>query len=381
MEQAASVYPNYEGIGNVIHGWLPFLGFVPAWIYSVIVMVIIAVAVISFILLFEGVASLVLRKLAGDIQSRVGPNRVGIYGCIQFLADGVKLILKEDLKPAACDRVLFRLAPYLAFVGSCAGLVVIPFAVGMIAADLDIGIYYVMAVSSLVSIGILLGGWASNNKYSLIGAMRGAAQIVSFEIPVGMALIPVILTAGTLSLQGIIRSQSGLFGIFEWNLFHNPFTFLSFFVYMTAAQAEAAQTPFDLPECESELVQGFMTEYSGIRFGYFFLGEFGEVFIVCALATAGFLGGWNIPFLNADNLGWFWGNLLSLGVFLVKTFILVLVSMWIRWTLPRVRVDQLMRMCWKYLVPITFFNLLGVSLWLLLLDGKGIPALIASLFG
>ena len=381
MEPVASIYPNYEGVGNAIQGWLPFLGFVPAWMFSLVIMVVVAAVAIVFILCFEGVASLVLRKLAGDIQVRVGPNRVGPYGCIQFLADGVKLILKEDLKPAACDRILFRLAPYLAFVGSCAGLVVVPFAVGMIAADLDIGIYYVMAVSSLVSIGVLLGGWASNNKYSLVGAMRSAAQIVSFEIPVGMALLPVILVAGTLSLQGIVRSQSGLFGIFGWNLFHNPFIFFSFFLYLTAAQAEASQTPFDLPECESELVQGFMTEYSGIRFGYFFLGEFGEVFVVCALATAGFLGGWNIPFFNADNLGWFWGNLLSLGVFLFKTFMLVLISMWIRWTLPRIRVDQLMRMCWKYLVPLTFVNLLGVSLWLLAFDGKGIPALIASLFG
>ena len=382
---AATVYPNYDGIGRTIKeaivGWVPFLDIVPVWMVALVIMVVIAAAAVIFILCFEGVGSLILRKLAGDIQSRIGPNRVGPYGCIQFLADGVKLILKEDLKPAACDRILFRLAPYLAFVGSCAGLVVIPFSVGMIAADLDIGIYYVMAVSSLVSIGVLLGGFASNNKYSLIGAMRGAAQIVSFEIPVGMALIPVIMVAGTLSLQGIVRSQSGLLGIFGWNLFHNPFLFFSFFLYLTAAQAEANQTPFDLPECESELVQGFMTEYSGIRFGYFFLGEFGEVFIVCALASAGFLGGWNIPFFNADTLGWFWGNLLSCGVFLTKTFTLVLVSMWVRWTLPRTRVDQLMRMCWKYLVPLTFFNLLGVSLWLLAFDGKGIPAMIASLFG
>ncbi len=378
---AATVYPNYDSVGRAILEAFPIIDFLPVWLVALVIMVVIAACAIVFILVFEGVGSLVLRKLAGDIQSRVGPNRVGPYGCIQFLADGVKLILKEDLKPAACDRVLFRLAPYLAFVGSCAGLVVIPFAVGMIAADLDIGIYYVMAVSSLVSIGILLGGWASNNKWSLVGAMRGAAQIVSFEIPVAMSIIPVILVAGSLSTQEIVRSQGGLFGIFNWNLFHNPFLFFSFFLYVTAAQAETCQTPFDLPECESELVQGFMTEYSGIRFGYFFLGEFGELFVVCALATAGYLGGWHIPFLNAENLGWFWGNLLSLGVFLFKTFTLVLVSMWIRWTLPRTRVDQLMRMCWKYLVPLTFLNLLGVSLWLLIFDGKGIPAMIASLFG
>jgi NADH-quinone oxidoreductase subunit H len=211
--------------------------------------------------------------------------------------------------------------------------------------------------------------------------MRAAAQIVSYEIPVGMALIPAVLIAGSLSLQDIVRSQGGLFGIFGWNLFHNPFTFFSFFLYFTAAQAETNQTPFDLPEAESELVSGYNVEYSGIRFGLFFLSEFGDMFIVAALLTACFLGGWNIPFFNAATLPWIWGNLLSLGVFLTKAFTMVLIMMWVRWTLPRLRVDQLMRMSWKYLVPLTFVNLLGVSLWLLVFQGKGIPGMIASLFG
>src|SRR5659263_634330 len=190
-----------------------------------------------------------------------------------------------------------------------------------------------------------------------------------------------VLVAGSLSLQDIVRSQGGLLGIFGWNLFHNPFSFFSFFLYFTAAQAETNQTPFDLPEAESELVSGYNVEYSGIRFGLFFLAEFGDMFIVAALATACFLGGWQVPFFNAAALPPVWGNLLSLGVFLGKAFLMVLVMMWVRWTLPRLRVDQLMRMSWKYMVRLTFVTLLGVSLWLLVFQGKGIPGMIASLFG
>jgi NADH-quinone oxidoreductase subunit H len=239
----------------------------------------------------------------------------------------------------------------------------------------------VMAITSLVVIGVMLAGWASNNKWALLGGMRAAAQIVSYEIPVGMALIPAVLVAGSLSLQDIVRSQGGLFGIFGWNLFHNPFSFFSFFLYFVAAQAETNQTPFDLPEAESELVSGYNVEYSGIRFGLFFLAEFGDMFVVAALSTACFLGGWNVPFLNVQAMPWIWGNLISLGVFLGKAFAMVLIMMWVRWTLPRLRVDQLMRMSWKYLVPLTFVNLLGVSLWLLVFNGQGIPRMIASLFG
>ena len=370
-----------EDLARSLVKYAPVLGSAPLWAVTLALIIASAVVVLVFALTFEGVATLVLRKVAADIQARIGPNRVGPNGILQFLADGVKLVLKEDIIPANADRLLFRLAPYLVFIGSFAAFVVIPFGTGLIAADLNIGIYYVMAVSSLVVVGVMLAGWASNNKWALLGGMRAAAQIVSYEIPVGMALIPAVLIAGSLSLQSIVRSQEGLFGIFGWNLFHNPFTFFSFFLYLTAAQAETNQTPFDLPEAESELVSGYNVEYSGIRFGLFFLAEFGDLFVVAALATACFLGGWNVPFFNASTLGPVWGNLLSLGVFLTKAFAMVLVMMWIRWTLPRLRVDQLMRMSWKYMVPLTFVNLLGVSLWLLAFDGRGIPRMIASLFG
>jgi len=370
-----------EALAQSLVNAVPLLAAVPLWAVILLLMVVVAAVILVFALTFEGVGSLVLRKVAGDIQARIGPNRVGPNGVLQFLADGVKLVLKEDIIPANADKLLFKLAPYFAFVGSFAAFVVVPFGVGLIAADLNIGIYYVMAVTSLVVIGVLLAGWSSNNKWALLGGMRAAAQIVSYEIPVGMALIPAVLIAGSLSLQDIVHSQGGLLGIFGWNLFHNPFTFFSFFLYFTAAQAETNQTPFDLPEAESELVSGYNVEYSGIRFGFFFLSEFGDMFIVAALATACFLGGWNIPFFNAGTLPWIWGNLLSLGVFLGKAFTMVLIMMWVRWTLPRLRVDQLMRMAWKYLVPLTFVNLLGVSLWLLVFQGKGIPGMIASLLG
>jgi NADH-quinone oxidoreductase subunit H len=360
---------------------VPALACVPLWVVTLLLIVAAAVVVLVFALTFEGVGSLVLRKVAGDIQARIGPNRVGPNGLLQFLADGVKLVLKEDIIPAQADRFLFQLAPYLVFVGSFAAFVVVPFGVGLIAADLNIGVYYVMAITSLVVVGVLLAGWSSNNKWALLGGMRAAAQIVSYEIPVGMALLPAVLVAGSLSLQDIVRSQGGLLGIFGWNLFHNPFSFFSFFLYFTAAQAETNQTPFDLPEAESELVSGYNVEYSGIRFGFFFLAEFGDMFVVAALATACFLGGWQVPFFNAAALPPVWGNLLSLGVFLAKAFLMVLIMMWVRWTLPRLRVDQLMRMSWKYMLPLTFVNLLGVSLWLLLFQGKGIPGMIASLFG
>ncbi|MCR4310622.1 MAG: NADH-quinone oxidoreductase subunit NuoH [Deltaproteobacteria bacterium] len=370
-----------EELAQSIIRSVPLLGGVPLWTMTLLLIMASAVVILVFALTFEGVGSLVLRKVAGDIQARIGPNRVGPNGMLQFLADGVKLVLKEDIIPAQADRFLFQLAPYLVFVGSFAAFVVVPFGVGLTAADLNIGIYYVMAITSLVVVGVLLAGWSSNNKWALLGGMRAAAQIVSYEIPVGMALLPAVLVAGSLSLQDIVRSQGGLLGIFGWNLFHNPFSFFSFFLYFTAAQAETNQTPFDLPEAESELVSGYNVEYSGIRFGLFFLAEFGDMFIVAALATACFLGGWQVPFFNAAALPPVWGNLLSLGVFLSKAFLMVLVMMWVRWTLPRLRVDQLMRMSWKYMVPLTFVNLLGVSLWLLVFRGKGIPGMIASLFG
>ena len=359
-----------EALATSLVRAVPALSAVPLWSLTLLLMVLVAAVVLTFALTYSGLATYVERKVAGDIQARVGPNRVGPVGLLQFLADGIKLILKEDIIPAKADRFLFALAPYLVFIGSFAAFVVVPFGVGLIASDLNIGIYYVMAVTSLVVVGVLLAGWSSNNKWALLGGMRCCAQIVSYEVPVGMALLPAVLIAGSLSLQDIVRSQGGLLGIFGWNLFHNPFTFFSFFLYYVAALAETNRTPFDIPEAESELVAGYHVEYTGIRFAFFFLAEYGDMFVVSALATACFLGGWNIPFVDAAALSAGWGNLVSRGIFLGKTLSLVVLMMWIRWTLPRLRVDQVMRLCWKFFLPISLACLVWAAAWVAFTGGK-----------
>jgi NADH-quinone oxidoreductase subunit H len=224
----------------------------------------------------------------------------------------------------------------------------------LIVADLNIGILYLLAVTSLVVVGILMAGWASNNKWSLLGGMRSAAQIVSYEIPAGLAILTVIFLAGTMSMQGIIKAQG--WGPWDWFMFHNPFTFCAFFLFFTAALAEGNRTPFDIPEAESELVAGYVTEYSGMRFLFFFFAEWGNLYVIGAVATTLFMGGWQVPPVT-DNpvlLG-----ILQFVTFFLKAYFWVFVAMWIRATLPRVRVDQLMSLCWKYMVPLSFICMLG----------------------
>jgi NADH-quinone oxidoreductase subunit H len=290
------------------------------------------------------------------MQSRVGPNRVGPQGFFQWIADGIKNLLKEDLIPAAADAKLFSLAPYVVFMGFLCTFVVIPFGSQLIVADLNVGILYILAVTSLVVVGILMAGWASNNKWSLLGGMRSAAQIVSYEIPAGISVLTIIFLAGTLSMQGIIKAQG--WGPWDWFLFHNPFTFAAFFLYFTAALAEGNRTPFDIPEAESELVAGYVTEYSGMRFLFFFFAEWGNLYVIGAVATTLFLGGWQVPPVLAPSNP----TLLAVAefvVFFIKAYLWVFVAMWVRATLPRVRVDQLMALCWKYMVPLSFLCLMG----------------------
>ncbi len=296
------------------------------------------------------------RKVAGYIQSRYGPMRVGRWhGVGQPIADMLKILQKEDIVPAEADRRFFILAPFVLFIGSLLAWAAIPFAPGFMAADLDMGLLYIFAASSLVTIGILMSGWASNNKWSLYGAARGAAQIVSYEIPLALAVVPVVLYAGTLNMSDIVTAQQG--GIWRWFAFRNPFLFVSFVIYFLSSIAEVNRTPFDLPETESELVAGYHTEYSGMRFAFFFLAEYANLFLVSCIATAVFLGGWGhaIPGLSfAPGL-----------VFTAKAVLLVLAQMWIRWTLPRLRVDQLMHVCWKVLIPLALVCLAGSGVWML----------------
>ena len=280
------------------------------------------IVILGFVLNVAGVTTFVERRVWARIQGRIGPNRVGPQGILQWLADGLKLIMKEDIVPAEADSRLFRLAPYVVVLGFLTTFVVIPFSSVLIIADLNVGIVFLTAVTALVVVGILMAGWASNNKWSLIGGVRSAAQIVSYEIPAGLSLMPIVLLTGTLSVQGIIRQQG--WAPPTWFVFNNPFTFVAFFLFFTSALAEGNRTPFDLPEAESELVAGFVTEYSGVRYLMFFLVEWGNLYVIGALMTILFLGGWQIPPITDNAV---LRAVLEFVTFFVKSYFWVLVAM------------------------------------------------------
>jgi NADH-quinone oxidoreductase subunit H len=317
---------------------------------------VLAVIMVTVVALIPIVLVLAERKVSAYFQDRLGPMRVGPWGLLVTIADGIKLLFKEDVVPPQGDRVLFRLAPYVVFAASFAAVVAIPLFDSPIIANLNIGVFYIMAISSLVSLGVIMAGWASNSKWSLFGAMRAAAQIVSYEIPLGLCILMVVMTTGTLHMQEIVRSQAG--SILHWNMLQHPFLFLGGMLYFVSAVAEVNRTPFDLPEAESELVAGFHTEYSGIRFAYFFLAEYANMFVVCAIMATLFLGGWASPIPGDATPGVLW--------FVAKVALLVFVMMWMRWTLPRVRVDQLMKLCWKYFLPLAFLSILGTGIVVLI---------------
>jgi len=352
-----------EQLSNYIADYFELSGLAREIIFAVLILVVAAVVFIVA-LTISGLLTLAERRVAGRIQSRVGPNRVGPLGLLQWLADGLKLIMKEDIVPAASDGPMFRLAPYLVVVGVFAAFVSVPFGQLLIAADLNVGIIYLLAITSLVTVGVLMSGWASNNKWSLLGGIRAAAQIVSYEVPSALAVLSVVLLSGTLSMQGIIAAQGGW--PWEWYLFHNPFAFLAFFLYFTAAIAEGNRTPFDLPEAESELVSGYNTEYSGMRFAGFFLGEFANIYLMSAIATTLFFGGWQIPTVTPEQQAASWGlQIIGLLIFVAKASLGCFVVIWLRWTFPRLRVDQLMSVCYRYLVPLAFLCLLANAVYLL----------------
>jgi len=338
---------------------------VPTDLMGAAILLLVAILTVGvFMSPTAGIITWVERRMAGRMQSRIGPNRSGPQGFLQWLADGIKSILKEDIIPAEADKPLFRLAPYLVFVGVSATFVVMPFGEYLIAADLDIGILFVVAVTSLVTIGLMTGGWASNNKWSLLGGIRSAAQIFSYEIPGAVAIVCIVMMTGSLRMQDIIRAQGGL--PWDWYMFRNPVTFLLFFLYFTTALAEGNRAPFDLPEAESELVAGYSTEYSGMRYVFFFFGEWANVFVMSGIAAALFLGGWQVPGLDPMTQGssFLWQSL-GAFIFLAKAWVLIFVVIWIRWTLPRIRIDQLMNLCWKWFVPGSFVAFVLTALWTL----------------
>ncbi|MDG1893798.1 MAG: NADH-quinone oxidoreductase subunit H [Fuerstiella sp.] len=327
------------------------------------------------------------RKGSGRIQDRLGPTRVGgRFGWLQSLADGIKLIQKEDLCPPVADAMLFRSAPYIVCLASFAAFVVLPFSHNWVAVSADCGLFLLLAILSLEVFGIIMAGYSSGSKWSLFGGMREAAQMVSYEIPLAIcALIPIV-SAGSLNLGEIGDMQSGHLG--NWFLFHDPFTFVAFFVFFVVLTAGCKRAPFDLAEAESELVGGFHTEYSGMRWSFFFMGEYASMFALCGVAAILFLGGWHtgIPGLDGflqtarakgaatgefNTLGYL-ANVIGAGVFVSKAAFGVFVQIWLRWTLPRLRIDQVMITCLKYLVPISCFLFLGATVWpLLFMFGMG----------
>ncbi len=344
---------------------------------QIVAYVIAASLPLIFVLTFVLFAVLAERKVSAHMQDRLGPMRVGWHGIIQTLADMLKLLQKEDIVPEGADRPLFNLAPLLTFLGTYAAFAAIPFAGIYVGSSTAIGIYYITAVSGLVVAGLLLAGWASDNKYSLYGAMRTAAQIVSYEIPTAIAILTMVMVSGTLSLMKISDMQTAHFwnwwilggpetGIVKFLLI--PFMIITFLIYYISSLAEVNRTPFDLPEAESELVSGYHTEYSGMKFAFFFLAEYANMFAVSAIAVTLFLGGFHSPIgYLGHSLGIDW--LIPVEQFFWFAFkgtALVFVQMWLRWTLPRVRVDQLMVICWKYLIPYAVVNLIIVGIITLL---------------
>lgn len=296
------------------------------------------VGVMIFIVLNALFLTWAERKVAGRMQRRIGPKEVGPYGLIQPLADALKLLGKEIVTPRDVDKPLYWLAPTIIFIPAVVSFIVIPFDASLQVKDINVGILVILAFSSLSVLSILMAGWGSNNKYALIGAFRSVAQNIAYEIPLLLALLSVVMMTGSFSLKVIVEAQKGL-----WFVFYQP---LAFLIYFIASVAETNRTPFDLPEAESELVAGYHIEYSGMRFALFFLAEYTNIFIVSAIAATFFLGGYNGPFL--PGIVWF----------LLKSYLLVFVIIWLRWTYPRVRFDQLLNISWKALIPLALLNLL-----------------------
>lgn len=316
--------------------------YLPLWVFDAVWMVAMAAIVTVFVLVTVLVLVWLERKVSGDLQSRVGPNRVGgRFGPLQTVADTLKLLLKEDLIPQGADKAVFVLAPYVVFVPTLMIFMVLPFSDRWQVQDLNLGVLFVVAISALPVIGLIMAGWASNNKYAILGAMRAAAQSLSYEIPLVLAMVCVVVEAGSLQVGRIVDLQRHG----HWFILRFPLP-LAFLVYFLASLAEVRRVPFDLPEAESELVSGYHVEYSGMRFAFFFLAEFTHLFFLGAFCTTLFLGGWDGPWLPP--VVWF----------LVKSYAVVLIVMWVRWTVPRLRIDQIMSFSWKLLVPVGLVSVL-----------------------
>jgi NADH-quinone oxidoreductase subunit H len=330
------------------------------------------VVILGIVLTGVAYSTLAERKVSAWMQDRVGPNRVGPFGLLQPVADGMKFFFKEDITPREAYRPLYLLAPLLTLFPALITFAVIPFGTSItvkgqtyplsIAPGMDLGIVYLLALSSLGVYGIILAGWSSGNKYSLMGSLRATSQVISYELGIGLALLTVVLWTGSFDLRTIVEAQTGGWSKVWFVLPH----FLGFVVFTVAIFAETNRMPFDLPEGESEIVGGYHTEYSGLRFAMFFMGEYANMITASAFVVILFLGGWNLPFVNYAWFGPLWGGILSMAVFFAKIAICVFIFIWVRWTLPRFRYDQLMSLGWKRLFPLAVLNFVLIATWLLL---------------
>ena len=328
-------------------------------IVTLVEMTIIGIFVLTLFAMLGLILVFMERKVSAYMQIRVGPNRVGYKGTAQTLADTIKLLVKEGLTPDGADKFIFNFAPFVVMIGAMLLMAPIPFARNVQIWDLNIGVLYITAVSSISVIGILMAGWSSNNKYSLLGAMRSGAQIVSYELSAGLAILSIVVLTGSLKISDIIASQQNGWWIFKG---HIP-AMISFVIFIIAVTAETNRAPFDMAEAESELTAGFHTEYSGMKFALFFLAEYVNIFIVCAIGATLFLGGW-MPLHIGSWTGFnhIMDFIPSSIWFMGKTFALIFLIMWFRWSFPRLRIDQLLNLEWKYLLPIGMFNLLLMTL-------------------
>ena len=352
---------------------------------EILVHIIVPVALFGFIALFTLFAVWAERKIAGFVQDRLGPMETGKYGLLQTFADILKLLQKEIITPKVADKILFALAPVVIFTAVFIGFSMMPWAPDFIPANTNTGLFFIMAVVSIDAIGILMAGWGSNNKYSLLGSIRAIAQMVSYEIPVGLSLIAAVMITQTLNLndiaynQGVLAQENIYFlgvwnvteigGLFAWNIFQAPHLIVVYVIFFIASLAECNRAPFDIPEAESELIGGFHTEYGGINFAFIFLAEYAMMFLAAMMGVVIFLGGFNTPLPNIGPLKLAdWTTGLGWGIFwtLSKSLLIVGIQMWIRWTLPRFRADQLMNLCWKIMIPIAFASIVISGLWRIL---------------
>jgi NADH-quinone oxidoreductase subunit H len=328
-----------------------------------------AVIILMLSLVVAMYATLAERKVAGFFQDRLGPNRAGIFGLLQPVADGVKLFFKEEFMPAKADKVLYILGPCLTMLVALLSSAVIPwgdtliiggkeFALQM--ADVNIGVLYTFAVVSIGVYGVMIGGWASNNKYALMGSVRAASQMISYELAMSMSIVTIVMTSGSLSLNEIVSQQHGM----NWNVFTQP---IGFVVFLICAFAECNRSPFDLPECETELIGGYHTEYSSMKLGFYLFSEYINMFIASAMISTLYFGGYNFPFMNELGLSHNWISIIGTLVLMTKIFFFVFVFMWVRWTLPRFRYDQLMRFGWKGLMPWAFINMIVTGFFYMLI--------------